>query len=88
VIILFFVLIGVFSGWVANIILGGGSRPANWGRLFGAGLIGSFVGGMLGSLIFDGDLKIRPSGLIGSIIGAVIVLAILNAIEGRNAADQ
>ena len=41
------------------------------------GIIGSFVGGFLGYLIFHKDAHngfFQPSGIIGSIIGAVIVL--------------
>jgi uncharacterized membrane protein YeaQ/YmgE (transglycosylase-associated protein family) len=40
---------------------------------FATGLIGSFVGGMLASLIAGDGLSFRPSGVIGSIIGAIIV---------------
>jgi uncharacterized membrane protein YeaQ/YmgE (transglycosylase-associated protein family) len=43
------------------------------------GVIGSFVGGFLGYLIFHKDADqgwLQPSGIVGSIIGAVIVLLI------------
>ena len=43
------------------------------------GIIGSLVGGFLGYLLFDndaGDGFLQPAGLIGSIIGAIIVLLI------------
>jgi uncharacterized membrane protein YeaQ/YmgE (transglycosylase-associated protein family) len=43
------------------------------------GIVGSFVGGFLGWLIFGADLDsgaVQPSGLIGSIIGAVIALLV------------
>jgi len=74
--ILLFVLVwGLFAGWIANFILGGRGRPENWGQLLVAGLVGSFVGGLLVSLIAGDGLNLRPSGLVGSIVGAVIVLA-------------
>ena len=41
------------------------------------GIIGSFVGGFLGWALFGKDFDegaLQPSGLIGSIIGAVIVV--------------
>jgi uncharacterized membrane protein YeaQ/YmgE (transglycosylase-associated protein family) len=41
-----------------------------------AGLVGSFVGGLLFSLIAGDGLKIRPSGIIGSFVGALIITAI------------
>jgi uncharacterized membrane protein YeaQ/YmgE (transglycosylase-associated protein family) len=48
-----------------------------------AGLIGSFVGGLLISLLSGDGIELRMSGIIGSIVGAVIVLAIWQAIRGR-----
>ena len=75
--ILFF---GLFCGWVANLLLGGGTRPADWTKVLVAGFAGSFVGGLLASLIAGDGLKSRPSGLIGSIVGAVLVLLVWGAI--------
>lgn len=37
------------------------------------GLIGSFVGGLLISLLTGNGLSLRPSGIIGSIVGALLV---------------
>lgn len=65
---------GFLAGWLAQLILGLGSRPD--GRTLVAGLVGSFVGGLLVSLLAGDGLRLRPSGLIGSIVGAVIVLAV------------
>ena len=39
------------------------------------GCVGSFVGGTLASLVAGDGLRLRPSGLIGSIIGAIVVTA-------------
>jgi uncharacterized membrane protein YeaQ/YmgE (transglycosylase-associated protein family) len=53
------------------------------------GIIGSFVGGFLGFLIFHADPQggfFQPAGIIGSIIGAIIVLLIWMAIKGRRGA--
>ena len=41
-----------------------------------AGLVGSFVGGLLASLIAGDGLALRPSGIIGSIVGAVVVTVV------------
>lgn len=82
-ILLAILLWGLLAGWLANMLLGGGSRPAEWGPLLVAGLAGSFVGGMIFSLIAGDGLKLRPSGMIGSILGAVIVLAILRFMNQR-----
>lgn len=62
-----------------HLILGGSARPESWGELLIAGLAGSFVGGLLLSLLAGDGLAIQPSGLIGSVAGAVIVLAVVAA---------
>jgi uncharacterized membrane protein YeaQ/YmgE (transglycosylase-associated protein family) len=41
------------------------------------------MGGLLGSLIFGDGFAIRPSGLIGSIVGATLVLLAVRAISKR-----
>jgi uncharacterized membrane protein YeaQ/YmgE (transglycosylase-associated protein family) len=43
------------------------------------GIVGSFVGGFLGFLVFRSNAGtgfLQPAGIIGSIIGAIIVLLI------------
>ena len=80
-ILLSILLWGLLCGWLANIILGRGSRPAEWGPLLVAGLAGSFVGGMLLSVIAGDGFDIKPSGIIGSILGAVVLLAIFHAVK-------
>lgn len=81
-ILLFLLVWGLFAGWIANLILGGGTRPDDWGLLLLAGVIGSFIGGLLFSLIAGDGIDLRPSGIIGSVLGAVIVLAV---VRGRSA---
>jgi uncharacterized membrane protein YeaQ/YmgE (transglycosylase-associated protein family) len=78
VLILAIIVIGLAAGWAAHLLVGRG-RP-DYARLFIVGIIGSFVGGLIGSLVFDDGLSLRPSGLIGSIIGAVIVLLVMRAL--------
>jgi uncharacterized membrane protein YeaQ/YmgE (transglycosylase-associated protein family) len=85
VILLAILAFGLLCGWLANIILGGGSHPQDWGPLLVAGFLGSFVGGMLGSLLAGDGLNLRPSGIIGSVLGAVIVLAVWQAVQRKKA---
>jgi uncharacterized membrane protein YeaQ/YmgE (transglycosylase-associated protein family) len=80
VLILFFIVFGMAVGWVAQLIL---HRETNWTEAFVAGVVGSFVGGLIASLIAGDGLQIRASGIIGSIIGAIVVLAIWGAVRGR-----
>ena len=76
--ILTIIVIGMAAGWVAQLILG---RGTHLGEALIAGLVGSFIGGLLVSLLTGGGLAIRPTGLIGTVVGAVIVLAIWGAIR-------
>lgn len=80
--ILAIILIGMGAGWIAQLVLGRGT--GNWAEALVAGLVGSFVGGLLISLISGDGLRIRPSGLLGTIGGAIIVLAIWYAVRGRS----
>lgn len=78
---------GMAAGWIAQAILGrtggGPGGKNNWAEAIGAGLVGSFVGGAIGSMLGDEGFALKPSGLIGTVIGAIIVLAIWGAIRGR-----
>ncbi len=82
--ILAIIVIGMSAGWLANLVLGGGMHPTNWGELLGAGLAGSFVGGLLFSLVAGDGIALRPTGLIGSFLGAVVVLAIWRAVRPQH----
>jgi uncharacterized membrane protein YeaQ/YmgE (transglycosylase-associated protein family) len=73
VLILGIILFGMAVGGLAQLVLGKGGRGIDWGLALAAGLIGSFVGGLLFSLIAGDGLALKASGLIGSFIGAVLV---------------
>jgi uncharacterized membrane protein YeaQ/YmgE (transglycosylase-associated protein family) len=68
--------LGLFAGAVAQLVLGTGVYDINWAEAIVAGLVGSFVGGLLASLIAGDGIQPRPSGIIGSIIGAIVVSAV------------
>ena len=66
----------VVIGALAQILLGGKNlRTVDWGLALVAGIVGSFVGGLLISLLSGDGLELRPSGIIGSLVGAVLVTA-------------
>ena len=71
--ILGLILFGMLVGAAAQMILGRDGRGIDWGMALVAGLAGSFVGGLILSLLFGDGLDFRPSGIIGSILGAIIV---------------
>ena len=70
------ILFGMLVGAAAQLILGKGSKGIDWTMAIVAGLVGSFVGGLLASLLAGDGLAFRPSGVIGSIVGAVIVTGV------------
>ena len=70
------ILFGMLVGAAAQLILGRGGKGIDWTMAFVAGLVGSFVGGLIASLIAGDGLELRASGIIGSIVGAVIITAI------------
>jgi uncharacterized membrane protein YeaQ/YmgE (transglycosylase-associated protein family) len=84
--ILGIIVFGMAIGWVAQLLLGQASRGRqnDWWEALVAGLLGSFVGGLIVSLISGDGLNFRPSGVIGSIAGAVIVLLIWGAVRGKS----
>lgn len=79
--ILAMIVLGLAAGWVAQLVLGA-DRQIDWQLALVTGLIGSFVGGLLASLVAGDGLRLRPSGLIGSIVGAIVVLAIVRGVRG------
>ena len=85
VLILGIILFGMAIGALAQLVLGRGGRGFDWGMALGAGLIGSFVGGLLASLLAGDGLAFKPSGLIGSFVGAVLVTLAWRWWQARNA---
>ncbi len=70
------IVVGLIAGAVARLLVPGRQSMSILTTIV-IGIVGSFVGGFLGYLIFGKDSAdgfLQPSGLIGSIIGAVIVL--------------
>ena len=73
--ILGLILFGMLIGALAQLLLGKDRKGIDWTMAIVAGLVGSFVGGLLASLIAGDGIQLRPSGIIGSIVGAVVVTA-------------
>ena len=84
--ILALLAIALAAGWIAQVIVGRSHDRTDWTEALIAGFLGSFVGGLLASLIAGDGLEFRPSGLIGSILGAVIVTAVWGLVRGRRIA--
>jgi uncharacterized membrane protein YeaQ/YmgE (transglycosylase-associated protein family) len=84
--ILFLVIAGLIVGFIARAIVPG-PDPMSIGGTIVLGIVGSFVGGFLGYLLFGQDIEdgaVQTSGLIGSVIGAVLVLLLVRRFGGRS----
>jgi len=74
-------VIGIVAGFLARLLVPGRDPIGFWMTVL-LGIAGSFLGGFLGYVIFGHDLDqgaFQPSGIIGSIIGAVIILLLWRA---------
>ncbi|GAA4843269.1 GlsB/YeaQ/YmgE family stress response membrane protein [Luteimicrobium xylanilyticum] len=80
------ILFGMLVGALAQLILGRQGKGIDWSMAIVAGLVGSFVGGLLASLIAGDGLAFRPSGVVGSIVGAILVTAIWRWARSRQRA--
>jgi uncharacterized membrane protein YeaQ/YmgE (transglycosylase-associated protein family) len=72
------IIIGLIAGALARLLVPG-RDPMGIGGTILLGVVGSFVGGFLGYVLFHKDSDqgfFQPSGIIGSIIGSIIVLLI------------
>ena len=80
------IVIGLVAGLIARAILPGRQLMGVLATIL-LGIVGSFVGGLLGSLFSsDGNLMdLRPSGLLWSIIGSVLVLLLVGFAGRRRA---
>jgi uncharacterized membrane protein YeaQ/YmgE (transglycosylase-associated protein family) len=79
-IILGWIVFGAFVGWIANMVMGrqGGGCLVN----IALGLVGALAGGFLFRSL-AGGFSYDNHGFIISTLGAVIVLAVWNALSRR-----
>jgi uncharacterized membrane protein YeaQ/YmgE (transglycosylase-associated protein family) len=80
--LLYMLFVGIVAGFLARLLVPGRDPMGFWATVL-LGVIGSFIGGFLGYVLFGKDLDegaLQVSGILGSIIGAVIALLIYRAI--------
>ncbi|HEY9473456.1 MAG TPA: GlsB/YeaQ/YmgE family stress response membrane protein [Mycobacteriales bacterium] len=74
-------LIGLIAGGIARIFVHTGARLGCLGTAL-LGVLGSYVGGSLGAVLFDERLDLRRSHtFLGAILGSIIALVILRAVN-------
>ncbi|TFC84433.1 GlsB/YeaQ/YmgE family stress response membrane protein [Cryobacterium sinapicolor] len=79
-----FLILGLIAGAIAKAILPG-SQGGGWVITLILGVLGAFLGGFLGSVIFGTGLEnfFDISTWLLAIAGSVIVLVIYGALTGR-----
>jgi uncharacterized membrane protein YeaQ/YmgE (transglycosylase-associated protein family) len=80
------ILFGLLVGAAAQLILGRKGQGFDWGMALVAGIVGSFLGGLIVSLIAGDGLAFKPSGIIGSLVGALVVTAVWRWWQSRSRA--
>ncbi|WP_045878083.1 GlsB/YeaQ/YmgE family stress response membrane protein [Pseudofrankia sp. DC12] len=84
-VIISWIVLGLIAGAVARLLVPG-PDPMSIPMTALLGIGGSFVGGFLGYVLFHKDLgegALQPSGILGSIIGAIVLLLVYRAVGGR-----
>ncbi len=83
--IISWIVFGALAGWVASMIAGENARQGWLGNII-VGIIGAFIGGLIFGLLFGGGqftLEWNIGSFIAAVIGAVVLLFILRAVQGR-----
>ncbi|BDZ51363.1 hypothetical protein GCM10025867_36040 [Frondihabitans sucicola] len=84
------IIVGLIAGFIARAVIPGQQSMGVFKTII-LGIIGSFVGGFLGFLIFQHDPMdgfFQPAGIIGSIVGAIIVLFVYTRFAGRSSVNR
>ena len=79
------IILGLIAGFIASKIVGGEGQGIFLN--IALGIVGAIVGGFLYSLVLGGPgvTGVNIGSIIVSIIGAIIVLWVYNAVAGRRA---
>ena len=79
------IIVGAIAGFIARAVVPG-RDPLGVVGTIALGIVGSFVGGFLGYLLFHKDASqgaLQPSGIIGAILGSIVALLIYRATARR-----
>ena len=83
--VMYLLFIGVIAGYAARLLVKGDDSMAVWQTIL-LGIVGSFVGGFGAYVLFgwdDDEGAFQPSGIIFSILGAVVALLVWRAVTRR-----
>ena len=83
--IIVLLVVGLIVGAIARLLVPGRDPMGLLGTAV-LGIVGSFIGGFLGYILFGRDAQdgaLQPAQFLGSLIGAVIALLVWRAISSR-----
>ncbi|MEX0757159.1 MAG: GlsB/YeaQ/YmgE family stress response membrane protein [Acidimicrobiia bacterium] len=81
--LLWLLLIGLVAGFIARALVPG-PDPMAWWQTMLLGVVGSFVGGFIGSLLGGGNITdVNSSGILLSVVGAVVALLVYRMVNRR-----
>jgi uncharacterized membrane protein YeaQ/YmgE (transglycosylase-associated protein family) len=83
--IVYLIVLGLIVGAIARLIVPG-RHKMGWIATAVLGIVGAYVGGTLGSLIFEHHFSITPPikhSFLGALVGAVILLWGYRLVAGR-----
>ena len=84
--VLYLIVIGAIAGFIARAVVPGPDPMGVLGTIV-LGIVGSFVGGFLGFVLFNEDFDdgaLQASGVIGSIVGAILALLVYRMVTSRS----
>jgi uncharacterized membrane protein YeaQ/YmgE (transglycosylase-associated protein family) len=89
--IIAWIIIGALAGWLASLVTGEDAKMGAMANIF-IGIIGSFVGGLIVSLLNRGDGVSLSTAITGfnltsiliSTVGAIVLLGLIKAFRTNN----
>jgi len=88
--ILFLLVVGLVAGFLARALVPG-KDSMSVGQTLILGIVGSFVGGFIGYALMGNDRDdgaFQASGIIGSVLGAIVCLLIYRAVTSRSSGNR
>jgi uncharacterized membrane protein YeaQ/YmgE (transglycosylase-associated protein family) len=82
--IVLFLVFGLVVGFIARAVMPGTQKMGLIATMI-LGVVGSFVGGFLVSLLTDNRVTdLNTAGILGSIVGALALLLVMGKLSNRN----
>ncbi len=78
--VIIWIVIGFVAGLIARALVPGKQAMGIVATTI-LGIAGSLIGGLVGHMLGGGGTGFTPSGIIGSILGAIVLLLIIGAVQ-------